>query len=83
MIEELVCRLLAPYKATFHPASTLGPAGTNCCLLTAPIIFSLLLLIIQMLINNVFLSGDDFKVQLGSCAVCVCVSRSLHLWRPI
>lgn len=34
---------------------------TNICLLTAPIIFSVLLLIIQALINNVFLSGSDYE----------------------
>lgn len=35
---------------------------TNICLLSSPIFFCVLLLIIKLLVNNLFLSGDDFKV---------------------
>mmetsp|Transcript_40231 Transcript_40231/g.119957 ORF Transcript_40231/g.119957 Transcript_40231/m.119957 type:complete len:1026 (-) Transcript_40231:846-3923(-) len=34
---------------------------TNVCLLSAPIFFSILLLVIQLLINNLFLTGPDFE----------------------
>ena len=43
------------------PQSLRHIAGTNICLLTAPIIFSVLLLIIQTLINNLFLTGPKFE----------------------
>lgn len=37
---------------------------TNICLLSSPIFFCLLLLIIRILVNNVFLTGPDFEVRL-------------------
>ena len=36
---------------------------TNCCLLSAPICFCLLLMIIQMLINKLILSNSDLQVR--------------------
>lgn len=37
--------------------------GTNCCLLSAPIFFCLLLLLIRILVNTLFLSGPNFEVR--------------------
>lgn len=50
--------ILCPSPLCLWPDHT---AGTNICLLTAPIIFSVLLLIIQTLINNLFLTGSKFE----------------------
>lgn len=42
--------------------------GTNCCLLSAPIFFCLLLLLIRILVNTLFLSGPNFEVRHASLA---------------
>lgn len=34
---------------------------SNCCLISAPILFCLLLLAIRLLVNNLLLDGEDFK----------------------
>jgi len=62
--ELYVTQLISPHciraiHATYR--RFLHPAGTNLCLLSAPIIFSVLLLIIQLLINNLVLTGADYE----------------------
>lgn len=64
------------------PCPCVRYAGTSICLLTAPIIFSVLLLIIQILINKLFLSGPNYEVCAGTAAICskraVCLSDTCH-----
>ncbi len=38
-------------------------AKSNCCLLSAPIAFCVLLFVIQMVVNRLLLGREDFKVM--------------------
>jgi hypothetical protein len=35
---------------------------SNCCLISAPILFCVLLFMIQTVVNRILLSSEDFKV---------------------
>ncbi len=52
---------------------------TNICLLSSPIFFCLLLLIIKLLVDNIFLTGEDFEVRTPAPAVLARALRSSGL----
>lgn len=56
--------------------------GSNVCLLSAPIFFCLLLFGIQVAINKLLLTGDDYSVR-GGCARGVGALRTQHAERML